>query len=60
VEKAVTSLTTVLEGLASELSPEFIVVDLVEATAALDQITGKAELDEDVLDQIFSTFCLGK
>jgi len=60
IDRAVRSLYTVGEGLASELSPEFLVVDLTEAIAALDTITGRATLDEDVLDAIFSTFCLGK
>ncbi|MDK2971871.1 MAG: tRNA modification GTPase [Candidatus Sumerlaeota bacterium] len=57
---ALESLQTAAEGLASELSPEFIAVDLTDAIARLDAITGRQSLDEDVLDAIFSTFCLGK
>lgn len=57
---AVESLQTAGEGLASELSPEFLAVDLTDAIARLDGITGRQQLDEDVLDAIFSTFCLGK
>ncbi len=60
IRRAVESLQTVAQGLASELSPELLVVDLTEAVAALDLITGRQSLDEDVLDAIFSTFCLGK
>lgn len=60
LERAIRALQTVEEGLASELSPEFLVVDLTEAVDALDSITGRSGLDEDVLDAIFSTFCLGK
>ncbi len=58
--ESVASLQRAGEGVASSLSPEFIVVDLTEAVASLDLITGRGELDEDVLDAIFSTFCLGK
>ncbi len=60
LNEAKTSLQRSAEGIASSLSPEFVVVDLTEAVAAIDRITGHAELDEDVLDAIFSTFCLGK
>lgn len=58
--RALVSLQTAAEGLASELSPEFIVVDLTAAVDQLDRITGRQGLDEDVLDAIFATFCLGK
>ncbi|MEQ8821506.1 MAG: tRNA uridine-5-carboxymethylaminomethyl(34) synthesis GTPase MnmE [Sumerlaeia bacterium] len=60
LETALEALRGSLEGLASDLSAEFVVVDLTEAIAQLDAITGRQGLDEDVLDQIFSTFCLGK
>ena len=55
------ALVEAAEGVASSLSPEFIVVDLAQATRALDSITGEhGALDERVLDALFSTFCLGK
>jgi tRNA modification GTPase len=60
LEGALAGLQTAAEGLASELSPEFIVVDLTEAIAGIDAVTGREGLDEEVLDAIFSTFCLGK
>ncbi len=53
-------LSTVAEGLASALSPEFIALDLADAIGRLDSITGRGGLDEEVLDAIFSQFCLGK
>jgi tRNA modification GTPase len=53
-------LCTVAEGLASSLSPEFIALDLADAISRIDSITGHGSLDEEVLDAIFSTFCLGK
>jgi len=60
IEGAIEHLAIVAEGLSTDLSPEFILVDLTEAVSQIDSITGRASLDEDVLDQIFSQFCLGK
>lgn len=53
-------LTRAAGDLQREISPEFLLVDLTEAVAQLDLITGRQGLDEDVLDELFSTFCLGK
>ncbi len=41
------------------VSPEFIALDLKEATKALSEITGET-IDTDILDKIFSNFCIGK
>lgn len=53
-------LTRAAEGLATGLAPELLVVHLTETIGAMDSITGRQGLDEDVLDRIFATFCLGK
>lgn len=42
-----------------EASPEFLSIDLDEALKALGEITGETTPD-DVLERIFSTFCIGK
>lgn len=47
------------DGLTLGLSPELPAVDLQEAMDQLDQLVGKSTL-EDVLDRLFSTFCIGK
>lgn len=39
--------------------PEFLAIDLKEALQALGEITGETTPDE-ILDQIFSRFCIGK
>ena len=41
------------------LSEEFVLADLQEARAALEEITGRRSTD-DLLSHIFSRFCLGK
>lgn len=57
---AAQSLGAVPAGLAAGLAPELIVLDLAEALSRIDSVTGAGSLDEDILDAIFSTFCLGK
>jgi tRNA modification GTPase len=52
-------LDQALESLAAGLSAEFISVDLREAQAALGEIVG-THTSEDILEKIFSQFCVGK
>lgn len=40
-------------------SPEFIAVDLRSSLDAIGEIVGKTDIDE-ILSEIFSTFCIGK
>lgn len=47
------------EGFINELSPEFLALELREALQALGEITGETTPD-DILDRIFSRFCIGK
>lgn len=46
-------------GSDSGLSPEFLALELREALHALGEITGETTPDE-ILDRIFSQFCIGK
>ena len=47
------------EFLRDNLSLEFISENLKESLNALDRITGR-NADEDLLQDIFSSFCIGK
>lgn len=47
------------DAILSGVSPEFVSVDLREALEAVGEITGRIDT-EDILDHVFSTFCLGK
>ncbi|MDX1971154.1 MAG: tRNA uridine-5-carboxymethylaminomethyl(34) synthesis GTPase MnmE [Candidatus Sumerlaeia bacterium] len=60
VEESIECLKRGTQDLSRNISPEFVLVDLMEAIAQLDLITGRDGVDEEILDQIFSTFCLGK
>ena len=48
-----------MEGLKTGLSPDVVALDLRQALDLLGEITGETAT-EDILDQIFSRFCLGK
>lgn len=56
---SLTSLNNAITASESGLSQEFISIDLMEAYAALGEITGDS-VDEDLVEKIFSEFCLGK
>ncbi|MBI2425497.1 MAG: tRNA uridine-5-carboxymethylaminomethyl(34) synthesis GTPase MnmE [Candidatus Hydrogenedentes bacterium] len=44
---------------ASDLSPEFLAIELQDALQALGEITGETTPD-DILETIFNSFCIGK
>jgi tRNA modification GTPase len=56
---AATALERSLEAAAHQLPWDFWTIDLREALRCLGEITG-AEINEAMLDQIFSRFCIGK
>lgn len=53
------SLQKVLEGMDSQLSSDLIAMDIREALYHLGTITGQVSSD-DLLESIFSKFCIGK
>jgi len=59
IEVAREALSQALEGLGKNLSWEFITLDLQRALEALGEIVGETTSDE-VLERIFSQFCIGK
>ena len=47
--------------LMSGMSEDFVVIDLRSAWEKLGEITGETlDEDEDIIDEIFSRFCIGK
>ena len=59
LDRAKFSIQTCLQQLAAEQNPELIAEDLRQAQNALAEITG-AFGNEDLLDRVFASFCLGK
>ncbi len=53
-------LRTVQEGLENGLSGDLLTIDIRQALYWLGTITGKVEIDRDVLGAIFGKFCIGK
>jgi tRNA modification GTPase len=59
VKAAVDSVNSGIEAMENRLSPELVSLEFSEALAALAGLLGK-EFTEDLLDNIFSEFCIGK
>ncbi|QJG66820.1 tRNA uridine-5-carboxymethylaminomethyl(34) synthesis GTPase MnmE [Mycoplasma phocoenae] len=59
VKGAQISLQDAIQGLEDGFGPEVVIVDIHEAWKKIASIIGK-DTNEDLLDSIFSNFCLGK
>ena len=59
LKRAATSLDATLVALESETPPEFVALDLREALAAIGEVVGTVDTEE-LLGEIFGTFCIGK
>lgn len=59
LQKAASALRRAITQTASGITPDFIAMDIREATAALSSLTG-AITTPDLLASIFTQFCIGK
>ena len=59
LEKTKDMLSKARDGMLQGLSPEFPAFDIRQALERLGEISGETATD-DVLEKIFSTFCIGK
>jgi tRNA modification GTPase len=59
LERAFNALQKVISGIESSLSPEFVAIEMREALLSLGEIIG-TNITEDILNAIFSKFCIGK
>ena len=57
--KAIEALRCACEALDKKVPHEMVLLDLYRAVSALDELTGEIVTD-DILDRIFSMFCIGK
>ena len=59
VTQSVAALAAAQDAVANRIPHEMLLLDLYNALRPLDEITG-ATTNDDILDLIFSTFCIGK
>jgi len=59
LEKSLRSLSTAIESVDRGMSFEFVAVDVRNAISSLGEIIGEITSD-DILNNIFSSFCIGK
>lgn len=59
LREADTELAAAIDGIAAEVSPDLVLPALYASAAAMRQILGQG-VAPDVIDQIFSRFCIGK
>ena len=59
VEKATTALQRALAAIVTDTPHEMVLLDFYEALSGLNELTGEVVTD-DILERIFSTFCIGK
>jgi len=59
LDQCLVSLSSTVDGLNSGSPLELIAIDVKEAVDLLGEITG-GSADNDVIDQIFNRFCIGK
>lgn len=57
--RAIRSLESAEEAISMELPQDILMIDYTECYNALGEISGRS-LKEDVIDEIFKRFCLGK
>ncbi len=59
LRRANSSVSHAIASLDAKMPPEFIAIDLRSSLDAIGEIVGKTT-SEDILDRIFSQFCIGK
>ena len=58
-ERVKAGLLAAKKALADQIEPEFLALELRETAEALGEVTGRVDI-EDILDVVFSRFCIGK
>ena len=56
---ALSSLKKVEESIENQMPEDFFTIDLMDAYESLGSITGET-IGEDLVNEIFSKFCMGK
>jgi tRNA modification GTPase len=59
LRRALQSCERAQQALNQQMGPEYIIIDLKEALHALGEVIGMVDV-EQILDSVFSQFCIGK
>ena len=59
IKKAKTSLSNVVSSINNDMPEDLLTIDLTDAYTYLSQVLG-IEINDDLVDEIFSKFCMGK
>ena len=59
MEAALESLGMVVRGIEDGMPEDFLTIDLMDAYRSLGLITGES-VEDDLVDEIFGKFCMGK
>ena len=59
ISDAIASLRLVTESIKMSMPEDFLTIDLMSAYESLGKIIGE-EIEEDLVNEIFSKFCMGK
>jgi tRNA modification GTPase len=59
LERTVDGLRAAASGVHAGLSPELVAAELMEAKDGLEEVVGRIDSD-NILEQVFSKFCIGK
>jgi len=57
--EAINALKLVIEGIDNGMTEDFLTIDLMSAYSSLGNIIGE-EISEDLINEIFGKFCMGK
>jgi tRNA modification GTPase len=60
LQQSLDDIIRVEEGMASNISGDFLAMDIREALKHLGSIIGEVDTDRDILGNIFGKFCIGK
>jgi len=60
LKNSLNAIESVKKGLQDGISGDLLSVDLNDAIINISIITGKIDIDQDILGSIFSKFCIGK
>jgi tRNA modification GTPase len=59
LNEAFASMRNVRQGIAAKMPEDLLAIDLMDAYAALGRIIGE-EVGEDLIEEVFAEFCVGK